>query len=74
MPTKFRIFDVREVPSAEPTRMGKYDQLVMYELDPMRRYIVRIPSEEFTEERMKEAVKADMAKRAEFTGKEYEIE
>ena len=72
--TKFMIFDVRRVPSAEPDRIGKYDQLVMYEIDPMRRYIVRIPEEEFTEERMKEEVKKDMAARAEFTGKEYEIE
>ena len=74
MPTKFKLYDVREVPSAEPTRIGKYDQLVMYELDAMRRYIVRIPSEEFTEERMIRAVKEDMAKRAEYTGKEYEFE
>lgn len=74
MPTKFKIFDVRRVPSAEPDRIGKYDQLVMYELDPMRRYIVRIPEETFTEETMKAAIKADMASRAEYTGKEYEIE
>jgi len=74
MPTKFKIFDVRRVPSAEPDRIGKYDQLVMYELDPMRRYIVRVPEEEFSEERMKQAVKEDMAERARYTGKEYEFE
>jgi len=73
MPTKFKIFDIRKVPSAEPARVGKYDQLVMYELDPMRRYIVRVPEEEFTEERMIRAVKEDMADRAQYTGKEYEI-
>lgn len=73
MPTKFKIFDVRKVPSAEPARIGKYDQLVMYELDPMRRYIVRMPEEDFTEDKMIEAVKADMAERAQYTGKEYEI-
>lgn len=73
MPTKFKIFDVRKVPSAEPDRVGKYDQLVMYELDPMRRYIIKVPEEEFTEEKMLEAVKADMAERALYTGKEYEI-
>ena len=74
MPTKFKVFDIRRVPSAEPDRIGKYDQLVMYELDPMRRYIVRIPEEKFTEDRMKEEIKKDMDARAEFTGKEYEIE
>ena len=74
MPTKFKIFDVRRVPSAEPDRVGKYDMLVMYELDPMRRYIVRVPEEEFNEDRMKHAVKEDMAQRELWTGKEYEIE
>lgn len=73
MPTKFKIFDVRRVPSGEPERIGKFDQLVMYELDPMRRYIVRIPEDEFTEERMLKAVQEDMQARAQFTGKEYEI-
>ena len=74
MPTKFKVFDIRKVPSADPARIGKFDQLVMYELDPMRRYIIRIPEEEFTEERMKEEIKKDMAERDKFTGKEYEIE
>jgi len=74
MPTKFKIFDVRRVPSAEPDRIGKYDQLVMYELDPMRRYIVRIPEEGFNEATMIKVVKEDMAARAEYTGKEYEFE
>ena len=74
MPTRFKVFDVRRVPSAEPDRIGKYDQLVMYELDPMRRYIIRIPEEEFSEDRMKLAVKEDIAQREQYTGKEYEIE
>ena len=74
MPTKFKIFDVRRVPSAEPDRIGKYDQLVMYELDPMRRYIIRGPEEEFSEDRMKQAVKEDIAQREQYTGKEYTIE
>ena len=73
MPTKFKIFDVRSVPSAEPGRVGKYDKLVMYELDPMRRYIIRMAEEDFIEEKMIQAVKADMAERAQYTGKEYEI-
>lgn len=73
MPTKFKVFDIRKVPSADPARIGKDDQLVMYELDPMRRYIVRIPVEEFSEEKMLEAIKTDMAERAQYSGKEYEI-
>ena len=74
MPVKFKVSDVRRVPSADPDRLGKFDQLVMYELDPMRRYIVRIPEEEFNEDRMKHAVKEDIAERERYAGKEYEIE
>ena len=73
MPTKFTVFDIRRVPSAEPERMGKWDSLVMYELDAMRRYIVRIPEEEFSDERMIQAVKKDIEERAKYAGREYEI-
>ena len=73
MPVKFKVFDIRRVPSAEPARVGKYDQLVMYELDPMRRYIIRIPEDEFTEDRMIQEIKKDMEERSKFTGKEYEL-
>ncbi|MBA7710614.1 hypothetical protein ES703_119559 [subsurface metagenome] len=58
MPTKFKIFDIRKVPSADPARVGKYD---------------RMPEDEFTEERMLQAIKEDIAERAKFTGKEYEV-
>ena len=74
MPTKFRVDDIRRVPSGDPDRLGKFDQLVMYELDPMHRYILRIPEEEFSDERMIRAVKEDIAQRAQYTGKEYEFE
>ena len=74
MPTKFKVFDIRRVPSGDVERVGKYDQLVMYELDPMRRYILRIPEEEYSEERMIRAVKEDIATREAVTGKEYEFE
>jgi len=73
MPTKFKVFDVRKVPSADPARIGKYDQLVMYELDPMRRYIVRMPEDEFTEDRMLQEIKKDIEERSKYTGREFEI-
>lgn len=73
MPTKFKVFDIRKVPSGDTKRIGLYDKLVMYELDPMHRYIVRLEDETFTEEKMLAAIKQDMVERAQFTGKEYEI-
>lgn len=74
MPVKFTVSDVRRVPSGEPDRLGKFDKLVMYELDPIHRYILRVPEEEFSEERMIRAVKEDIAERAQYTGKEFEFE
>ena len=73
MPTKFKVFDTRRVPSPDPDRVGQEDIVVMYELDPMRRYMVRIPAEKFSEEEMIHAVQKDMEERAKFAGKEYEI-
>lgn len=73
MAIKFKIFDIRKIPSGDPARIGKYDHLVMYELDPMKRYIVKIPEEEFSEERMISAIREDMTERAKFTGKEFEV-
>ena len=74
MPTKFTVKDVRRVPSGDPKRPGKFDKLVMYETSPMDRHIITIPEEEFNEERMKSAVKEDIAERGQWAGKEYEVE
>ena len=73
-PAKFKIFDIRRVPSADIDRIDKYDVLIMYEVDPRQRHIIRIPEEEFSEERMIQAIREDIASKSEFIGKEYEIE
>ena len=74
MPTKFKINDVRRVPSGDPDRIGKFDKMVMYETGAMDRHILTIPEEEFTEERMIRAIKEDIAERGQWAGKEYEVE
>ena len=74
MPTKFKINDIRRVPSGSPERLGKYDKLVMYETGPMDRHIINIPEEEFSEEAMIRAIKEDIAERGQWAGKEYEFE
>lgn len=73
MPIKFKVFDIRRVPSGEADRVGKFDKLIMYELDPMRRYIVKMPEEDFTEETMLKAIKEDIKDRGKYTGREFEI-
>lgn len=60
--------DVRDVPTTEPGRLGKIDKLIVYQVGPFRRYSVRIPEEDLTKEKLKEAVRADWAERKRWIG------
>lgn len=71
-PTKFTVIDVRDLPSADPARMGKWDKIVVYEVDPEHRYSVAAPAETFSEETLRTAVKADMQGRAKWVGKTFQ--
>jgi len=64
---------MREIPSAEPARVGKMDLIVTYQVDAFRTYITTIPKEEFTEERLRETIKREMAEREKWIGKEVEL-
>ena len=70
---KVKIVDKREIPSAEPARVGKRDVVITYQVDTFRTYIIMIPEEQFTEKELVERIKADMDLRAQWTGKELEI-
>lgn len=67
---KFKVKDVRKVPSPDDNRVGRMDHLITYELDPFRVYMVRVPKEEVTEPDIVAAVKADLASIEQFIGKE----
>jgi len=68
-----KIVDVRDVPALDPERLGKIDVMVTYEVEPMRVYMVRIPKEEFNEERLREEIKKDIQARAKWIGKELKL-
>ena len=69
---KFKVLDVRKIPSPDEGRAGMLDHLVTYQLDPFRTYIVRIPKDTISEEDLTEAVKKDLEGIERFTGKEFE--
>lgn len=69
----FKVLDVRSVPSPDEGRVGKMDQLVTYQLDPFRTYMVRIPKDVIEEADIIEAVKKDLASIERFTGKEFQL-
>jgi len=72
-PPRVKILDVRDVPSTEPGRIGKIDVLVTYQLDPTHIYMVRIPKEEFTDEKVKEVIKKDVEEKKRWVGKELTL-
>lgn len=70
---KFKVIDVRKIPSPDEDRVGKLDHLVTYQLDPFRTYMVRIPKDTIEADDIKAAVKADLEGIERFTGKEFEL-
>jgi len=70
---RFKVEDIRKIPSAEPNRTGKLDHLVTYSLDTFRVYMVTIPMDVITEADIIEAVRKDLAAIQQFTGKEFEL-
>jgi len=67
---KFKVLDVRKIPSPDENRIGQLDHLVTYQLDAFRTYMCRIPKDAIEEPDIIEAVKSDLASIERFTGKE----
>lgn len=76
MPT-VKILDKREIPSADPLRVGKMDAMITYQVDTFRTYLITIPNEELTpdveDEVIKAAIRTDLAERERWARKELEI-
>lgn len=75
---KITIVDKREIPSADPARVGKLDAMIVYRLDGFRSYLVTLPNEKLggrdEDAVIAAAIKADLAERERFIGKEMEID
>jgi len=67
------IIDVREIPSADPTRIGKLDVIVTYSVDAFRTYMTVIPKEEFDEKTLINRIKVEMAEREKWIGKKIRV-
>lgn len=75
MPAKptVRIIDVRDIPSREPDRVGKLDRVVTYSVGPERIHATKLPVEDFTEEKLKARIRAEIAERGDWLWRELEI-
>ena len=74
MPDTVKIVTTQKLPSTDPQRMGKYDRLFVVELTPGTNLFVRVPDEDFTKEKLVAAIKAEVAERSEWTGKEITLD
>ena len=71
--TEIKVIDVRDLPSADVARMGKWDKIVVYEIDAEHRYSVAVPAESFSEDTLRAAVKADMETRTKWLNKKFQV-
>lgn len=73
-PTKeVTILATVDVPATTPDRMGKTDVLITYRIGPYQSGMVRIPKEDFTEEKVKAAVKKDVELKAKYVGMKFKV-
>jgi len=73
MAQRIKVIDIREFPSTDPKRVGKFDVVVTYQLDAFRTYIVTIPKEEFTEAKLKEVIRKELEEKERWIGREIEL-
>jgi len=67
------IVDVRDIPSTMPGRIGKVDVLITYQLNAAHVYMIRVPKEEFTEERVVEEIRKDIAEKRKWIGRKIAL-
>jgi len=79
-PGRVRIIDRVRIPSPDPARIGKYDEVITYQDEAMRTYVLTIPSEELEEkpeeEQLRiitERIRAQIAERKRWVGREIQV-
>ena len=70
----FKVISIRDVPSGEPTRIGKIDVMVVYQKEGQPASMTTYPKEEESEDRIKKAIKDAEDRQKQFQGKEFIIE
>lgn len=73
MPNTVKIVERKKLPSVDPKRLGKYDLIFVVELAPGDMIFVRVPDEEFTEEKLQDAIREQIKERGEWAGKELQV-
>jgi len=72
-PREAEIVSVLDIPSPDPTRLGKVDMMVTYRVDPLHSFTIRIPKEGATTASIKAAVQADWNTRKDLIGAKFTL-
>lgn len=72
-PKTFRVTRTRRTPSPNPKRKGKWDRIVIYELDTGEHDSVIVPDEDFSDATVLAAVKADVQEQGSWQKKEFRL-
>jgi len=67
------IIEAVDIFSAEPARIGKKDSLITYTVNKVRTYMITVPSEEATEDRILEEIRKSEEARGRLIGKKFEV-
>lgn len=73
MPDTVKIVERKKLPSVDPQRLGRYDLIFVVEVAPGDVIFVRVPDDDFTEEKLQDAIRAQIKERGEWAGKELNI-
>jgi len=71
------IIDKREIPSADPARVGRMDAMITYSVDTFRTYLITMPDELLggpdEDDVVREAIKVDLAERERWAERKIEV-
>ncbi|MEM0241247.1 MAG: hypothetical protein QXP29_07290 [Candidatus Nezhaarchaeales archaeon] len=67
------VISVSEVPAVEPNRLGKFDTLITYRVDPLHIFSFRVPETNLTPQQIAQYVKQDYQKRKGIVGLKVEV-
>lgn len=62
-----------DVPANSPDRTGQTDVLVTYRVGPYQSGMIRVPKEDFSESKVKAAIKKDVDAKAKYVGMKFKV-
>lgn len=62
-----------DVPANSPDRTGQTDVLVTYRVGQFQSGMIRVPKEEFSEAKVKAAIKKDVETKAKYVGMRFKV-